>query len=586
MRQPTVVVTTKSSLRHQIFLSRACELFGDNIAGVFFQGAAPSAEGGKGSAFKKRLKEALPSGLKSTIRKLVSGGGGGGGYEDELVKLYCHCPFDYWRYFELNVFHRPDINDDESQRLLQDIAPDIIVVFGGDILKGAWLEPNLAAINLHTGVLPYYRSCNSNTYALYHEAFDKVGSSVHYIDAGVDTGATISRHLVDPAGFADFEKLKARIFADGIEGLVAAAVNMVESKERLPAINETAADSYYPHAAFTPYVAEVARTRLRICAEEARWPRFPSLEIRPKNPPIGPDGMVNGVYAFLYHGVSDPEKAEKWETAFGRLQTAKSDFDAHLKYLCSFAEPLKLSEVPGKLRLGPVDKPYFVISFDDAYKNLPDNAAGICERHGVSPAVFACADFADKSAVNYRVLLAMLEAEGESDALRSAFRRRRIIVPAGKSVLDFCKEHYQYRLMEDTVFNFWRESRGELPDFHLDWDGLRSLADKGWEIGNHTRSHCMLGKLDREGHEFEIAGNSAAFEKNGVPQIKWLSFPYGASRHVNRHTHQWMLDHPDWNGIFAKGGVNTFFSRTEWMRIGVGSTPLAEFKNRIKAIGG
>jgi hypothetical protein len=79
--------------------------------------------------------------------------------------------------------------------------------------------------------------------------------------------------------------------------------------------------------------------------------------------------------------------------------------------------------------------------------------------------------------------------------------------------------------------------------------------------------------------QYEIENNTKMIENAGIDHIKWLSYPYGAAKNVNTDTHRWMQENKDWFGIFAKGGVNTFFTRTEWLRTGIAQLSLAEFKN-------
>lgn len=90
-----------------------------------------------------------------------------------------------------------NINDPECIRFIQDLRPDILSVCGTTVLKPTvfTLAPK-GAINIHTGITPEYRSADPIFWALYQGEPEKVGVTIHYIDAGIDTGAIIYQQTV------------------------------------------------------------------------------------------------------------------------------------------------------------------------------------------------------------------------------------------------------------------------------------------------------------------------------------------------------------------------------------------------------
>jgi peptidoglycan/xylan/chitin deacetylase (PgdA/CDA1 family) len=61
----------------------------------------------------------------------------------------------------------------------------------------------------------------------------------------------------------------------------------------------------------------------------------------------------------------------------------------------------------------------------------------------------------------------------------------------------------------------------------MSWDELGSLADAGWEIGSHTRSHPHLTQLDDAALARELRGSRDDCEaRAGVP-CTTLAYPYG-----------------------------------------------------------
>lgn len=81
----------------------------------------------------------------------------------------------------------PSVSD-----LLQSAKPDLTVVMGTSILKGHVLSaagPHV--INIHGGYLPDYRGNHCFFFAMYHRRFDRIGSTIHFLNAGIDTGDII-----------------------------------------------------------------------------------------------------------------------------------------------------------------------------------------------------------------------------------------------------------------------------------------------------------------------------------------------------------------------------------------------------------
>ena len=62
----------------------------------------------------------------------------------------------------------------------------------------------------------------------------------------------------------------------------------------------------------------------------------------------------------------------------------------------------------------------------------------------------------------------------------------------------------------------------------MGWDELRGLADHGWEVGSHTRSHPRLPELDDPALDGELAGSRADCESGLGRECQSLAYPYGA----------------------------------------------------------
>lgn len=87
----------------------------------------------------------------------------------------------------------PHINHPDVLKIVEKHQPDLIAVFGTSLIKGELLEKGrLGIVNLHGGLSPEYRGADCTFWALHNEEPEKVGCTIHYINAGIDTGDLIA----------------------------------------------------------------------------------------------------------------------------------------------------------------------------------------------------------------------------------------------------------------------------------------------------------------------------------------------------------------------------------------------------------
>jgi GT2 family glycosyltransferase/peptidoglycan/xylan/chitin deacetylase (PgdA/CDA1 family) len=115
-----------------------------------------------------------------------------------------------------------------------------------------------------------------------------------------------------------------------------------------------------------------------------------------------------------------------------------------------------------------------LLTFDDAYAELPSAALPLLAERGLSAVVFAVAD---------RV----------------------------------------------GGVNEWDRAKGGGALALLDADGLRTLAANGVEIGSHGSTHRPLTRLSGDELEGELQGSAASLESLGLPRPRALSYPHGVT---------------------------------------------------------
>ena len=94
----------------------------------------------------------------------------------------------------------PSVNSEEARAALNRLDPQAVVVGGTRIIAKATLGAiDAPFINLHAGITPLYRGVHGGYWALAEGRPELVGTTIHLIDAGIDTGNVIAQPTFDIA---------------------------------------------------------------------------------------------------------------------------------------------------------------------------------------------------------------------------------------------------------------------------------------------------------------------------------------------------------------------------------------------------
>jgi methionyl-tRNA formyltransferase len=108
------------------------------------------------------------------------------------------------------------VNDPTVAEFVRASGADICVITCTTILNKRTIEGiGVDIINIHGGHLPDYRGCHCFFFALSSGNFDKIGSTIHFVNAGIDTGPIIqvSRPSIEPRDNAESLYSKAELRA-------------------------------------------------------------------------------------------------------------------------------------------------------------------------------------------------------------------------------------------------------------------------------------------------------------------------------------------------------------------------------------
>jgi len=133
------------------------------------------------------------------------------------------------------VLEVPYINHPKVSALADRLKPDVIAVFGTGLIRGPLLAVGrLGIINLHGGLSPRYRGSDCTFWALYKGELDQVGCTLHWINAGIDTGNLIA-HICPEVTESDDE---FSLFWRGVRDSAGIYAECLERLERGEALGQ------------------------------------------------------------------------------------------------------------------------------------------------------------------------------------------------------------------------------------------------------------------------------------------------------------------------------------------------------------
>lgn len=115
------------------------------------------------------------------------------------------------------VFEGPQLNEAGPLRRLAELGADVAVsVMFGYILRTDFLAlfPD-GCVNLHPALLPYNRGAHPNVWSIIDGT--PAGTTLHYVDSGVDTGDIIAQHVLAVAPEDTGQTLYGRLEAASLD---------------------------------------------------------------------------------------------------------------------------------------------------------------------------------------------------------------------------------------------------------------------------------------------------------------------------------------------------------------------------------
>lgn len=189
------VIFTASSLRHKAFAEKAKLSENLNLLNIFYE---------KGSVLKNIVETRDNNLLERSHLKARAQA------EKDVFDWFLSKPLIYKNLKEKYV-DREWFSSQKCLSQIEEINPDLILVYGTSIIKGPLVKRFQGKIlNIHLGLSPYYRGSGTNYFPFVNGEPEYCGATYMFLDEGIDTGAIIHQIRPDINEVDSFHQLSNR----------------------------------------------------------------------------------------------------------------------------------------------------------------------------------------------------------------------------------------------------------------------------------------------------------------------------------------------------------------------------------------
>jgi peptidoglycan/xylan/chitin deacetylase (PgdA/CDA1 family) len=194
----------------------------------------------------------------------------------------------------------------------------------------------------------------------------------------------------------------------------------------------------------------------------------------------------------------------------------------------------------------PGRKPVAIVTFDDGYRDVYENAFPLLKRKGIPAVFFMVTDLIGTGGLQLHDELYVLmtralpswtdpreemtkllaEAHVSTLALRGISTALSEPSTATRALLASLTQSQVIRVMQ-VLRSRVGPPRQDDEFAPMDWDMLLEMQRAGMKIGSHTRSHALLTNESTEKIRTELQGSRKALEQRLGPNIRHFAYPDG-----------------------------------------------------------
>ena len=113
-------------------------------------------------------------------------------YEKKHFSKFCKKNSNFFNKKTLFSVSKGNINNSKILKKINKIKPKIIILNATSIIKKNFIEMyKNKIINIHAGIMPYYRGTGCNVWTFYNQELEYTGVTIHFINKDIDGGNII-----------------------------------------------------------------------------------------------------------------------------------------------------------------------------------------------------------------------------------------------------------------------------------------------------------------------------------------------------------------------------------------------------------
>jgi peptidoglycan/xylan/chitin deacetylase (PgdA/CDA1 family) len=288
-----------------------------------------------------------------------------------------------------------------------------------------------------------------------------------------------------------------------------------------------------------------------------------------------------GILIVNHHRIGDAG-----ETSFDRdLYSATADeLDAQVRYFKRRGPIVSGDElealVSGKT---PMKYLYVAFTFDDGYLDNYTRAFDVFRSTDSTATFFLVTDYVGTAMVPWWDEIAYLVRNTTKTEINLAYPAPLKVRLNGRrdAAIAAILQHYNRTdnlRSEEFLADVRRKAESEVPKpkrRFLDWNEAREMHNAGMEIGSHTKSHAILGRLSPERQQQELKESKEMIEMHLGKEVNSLAYPVGARDCFNEATEEMAINAGYRMCFSAYGGINdaAHLKRSNLLRGTVPSNP-------------
>jgi len=246
-------LTTGPLPHHRFFIQRFFEEFEDELIFSITQNHSKDTSKGRTSNILKKSFQHL-SGWSATQSYFLSRL-----YKEKSKELLEHVDFPNELDYEIE-----DINSDTAESIIKNSDIDILIVFGGRIIKSNILRlPKRESYTLHLGWCPDYKGSHGLHWAIHDESINKIGLSILTLSDNVDSGEIVLRKKIELSSIKDEYDLTAYAQRLAIEEIINIVKRIKKTNKLPPTQPQANPGKVYFSKQFTPEIKGRVRRNMK-----------------------------------------------------------------------------------------------------------------------------------------------------------------------------------------------------------------------------------------------------------------------------------------------------------------------------------